>query len=202
MRALLVLCSASLLLLLPATASAQGPSASADGRIAAAGPSSAEPVHVVRDGTLRIRVKDLAEHRAALQTWLRIVDGYIAAQEPAVNGAQAFTLRVPSDKLQAVMDSLAASAIEVVQHRASGQDVSAEVQKLQDLLRSKRQAERRYADVLAQARVAGDLLTLEERYDQLRREIQEVQSDLRRLTHATRYGTLHVLLVEAGPSSA
>jgi hypothetical protein len=104
------------------------------------------------------------------------------------------TLRVPAGRFEAVLADLRALAVEVNSVSTSAQDVTGEVTDLESALRNLRAVEQQYLELLGRAGEIGDVLMVQDRLNQVRYEIEQVQGRIQLLDRLAEMATLSVSL--------
>jgi hypothetical protein len=112
-----------------------------------------------------------------------------------VDGAQVadITIRVPADRYQAVLQEIRGMG-EVVTEGSDSSDVTEEYSDLEARLRTLEATEQRYLELLAQANNVNDILTVQDRLDVVRGEIEQVQGRINLLDNLTDLATITVHL--------
>ena len=161
----------------------------------------------MRTAALRLRVASYETSRAALDDLLSRHEAYVAAEQESsadVGGYNQFTIRVPAEGFDVLLDDLAGLAEAVEQRRVHAEDVTAQYVDLDARLRTKQEVEKRYYDILNQARNVNEVLAVENQLRQIREEIESMTARLRHLTSRVNYSTIELTLIEtpalaAGP---
>jgi len=103
------------------------------------------------------------------------------------------TIRVPGDKYQDVLGQIRGLG-EVQTESSDASDVTEEYTDLQARLRTLEAAEQRYLELLARAETINDILTVQDRLDAVRGQIEQVQGRINLLDHLTELATITVHL--------
>jgi len=106
------------------------------------------------------------------------------------------TLRVGEQQFEPVMKRLEALATRIVERSVTTQDVTLEYTDLQARLRSKKELEVRYHEILRQAKTVKDMLAIEEQLGAAREEIESMEARFKRMTNRTTYCTLEVVFIQ------
>ncbi len=123
---------------------------------------------------------------------------YASAAGDGGSAQTTLTLRVPSDRFDAALDALA--GLGAVESRAvSVDDVTGQVVDVEARIRAKRAAEARYVGLVAQTTTVGELLTVQERLDGVRAEIESMESLARSLRGGVALATIRATIV--GPAT-
>ncbi len=115
------------------------------------------------------------------------------------------TIRVPASAYATVVSQLRGIAKEVVSESSQASDVTEEYADLSARLRNLEATEARYLELLAQAKTIPDILTMQDRLNGVRLEIEQTQGRINLLNNLTDLATITVqlrpyLAVEEQPS--
>jgi hypothetical protein len=103
------------------------------------------------------------------------------------------TIRVPGDAYQTVLGQIRGMG-EVATETSDAQDATEEYTDLQARLRTLQATEQRYLELLARAETIPDILTVQDRLDGVRGQIEQVQGRINLLDHLTELATITVHL--------
>jgi hypothetical protein len=112
------------------------------------------------------------------------------------------TVRVPVGEYDQVLNDLRAmNGTELVSEESGSTEVTEEYTDLQSRLRNLERTEAQYLTLLEQARTINDILTVNDRLDGVRAQIEQIQGRLNLLDDLTELATVSVTLspVEAAP---
>jgi hypothetical protein len=137
--------------------------------------AAAQPVprQIVRRGDMNVEVRDVAPARARLAHAAGVLGAQVARVETEQDERATYELRVPGDRLDALMDSVAALGA-VKRRTASAQDVTDVVIDAEARLTSLRASRDRLRQLLDRAASVPDVITVE-------RELARVQGDIESL---------------------
>jgi Domain of unknown function (DUF4349) len=110
------------------------------------------------------------------------------------------TVRIPADKLDAVLKQFEALAVEVRSRNISGQDVTAEYTDLQSRLRNLQAAEAQLREILASATKTEDVLSVFNQLTQIRSEIEVLQGQIRYYDESAQFAAVSVELMPYIPT--
>jgi hypothetical protein len=103
------------------------------------------------------------------------------------------TIRVPADQYQSVLAQVRGMG-NIATEKSDANDATQEYSDLQARLRTLQATEQRYLDLLAKAETVPDILTLQDRLDSVRGQIEQVQGRTALLDHLTDLATITVHL--------
>ncbi|OGO45996.1 MAG: hypothetical protein A2Z30_06980 [Chloroflexi bacterium RBG_16_64_43] len=110
------------------------------------------------------------------------------------------TVRVPAEKLDAMLKQFEALAVEVRSRNISGQDVTAEYTDLQSRLRNLQAAEAQLREILASATKTEDVMYVFNQLTQIRSEIEVLQGQIRYYEESAAYAAISVELLPFIPT--
>lgn len=112
-------------------------------------------------------------------------------------------LRVPIDQYDAVVAALQGiDGAEPVSEGVTSQEVTEEYTDLQSRLRNLERSETQYLELLAQAKTIDEILTVSDRVDGVRAQIEQIQGRINLLDSLTAYATVDVALAPIAPALA
>ena len=140
----------------------------------------------------------LREARAVAGRYGGMVAGEDGSAYDDGEARSTLTLRVPSDRFDVALDALA--ALGTVESRAvSVDDVTGQVVDVEARLRAQRAAEARYVAFLAEAGSIPEMLSVQERLDRVRADIESMESVARSLRGQVALATIRATFV--GPAT-
>jgi hypothetical protein len=176
------------------------------------GGSSEAPLPAVdrkiqRTATLELSVDDVATSVQTIDDIATDAGGFVSgssvfvdergdADRAAARRTQAgtVTIRIPADAYSSVMKQLRGIATEVVSETSDASEVTEEYTDLEARLRNLNATEASYLTLLAQATAIPDILTVQDRLNSVRLEIEQVQGRINVLDDLTDLATITVRL--------
>lgn len=180
-------------------------SSAAAGEFTAAKQQVAEPEatvtqpQIIRNADVRFQVEKLEVSAAAVKKTVVAYKGYMAsANETRTNYAHQmdFAIRIPAAQFEAAMQQLLAQSVFVARNNVTAEDVTEEFVDIESRLKTKRQLEARYLDLLKQAKTMKDILELERALQQIREEIEAREGRLKYLRNQVGYSTIRLEMYE------
>ncbi|HEY0045768.1 MAG TPA: DUF4349 domain-containing protein, partial [Flavobacterium sp.] len=111
------------------------------------------------------------------------------------------TIRVPSPKFEALLGRVSANAIKVDSKNITALDVTEEYIDIEARVKTKKELEDRYKELLQRAAKVEEILTIEKEIGTLREEIESVEGRLKYLSDRVSFSTLTVVFYEKTSSS-
>jgi hypothetical protein len=161
--------------------------------------------HVIREGELRFETDDRASTRTAILGFVNEHEGYLADDRELRNSdvlEQTMTIRVPSAGFEELLNDVSRGVPHFDKREIQAIDVTEEYVDIEARLKTKKETESRYRELLKQANSVEEILKIEEQIDKLRAEIESTEGRLRLMTDRESYSTLRVSFYEAFARSA
>lgn len=154
---------------------------------------------IIKNADVRFQVEKLAGSAEAVKNTVAAYKGYLASSsETRSNYAHQidFSIRIPSAQFEPVMRDLLRQAVFVARNNVTAEDVTEEFVDIQTRLKTKRQLENRYLELLKQAKTMKDILELEQVLQQIREEIEAKEGRLKYLRNQVAYSTIRLEMYE------
>lgn len=193
-----------------------GPDYSAASGSTTDNPPSTVDRKIVRRATVQITVDDVASAVQRVEDAARSAGGFVSSSnisvedlpkppdappdEPAPKRQTAtVTLRVPAESYDSVLRQIRGIAKEVKAESSDASEVTEEYTDLQSRLRNLQSVEGQYLQLLARAQSIQDILTVQDRLNSVRSEIEQVQGRINLLNDLTDMATITVNLTPPPP---
>ena len=161
--------------------------------------------HVIREGELRFETDDRTATRTAILGFVNEHQGYLAddrEQRDSEVLEQTMVIRVPSAEFDGLLEDVSKGVSRFDKREIQAIDVTEEYVDIEARLKTKKDTESRYRDLLKQANTVEEILKIEEQIDKLRAEIESTEGRLRLLKDRENYSTLTVSFYETYSRSA
>lgn len=157
---------------------------------------------VIRTGTMHIRATDTAEVADEVVEVVVDAEGYVAGTDLSRNAdgvvQGSFTFRVPTESLTEVLDAFDALADAVLTRRLDETDVTTQLVDLQAEITNLEAFEAELRELLTEVRESGaeaeELLTVFERLNDVRGQIDQAQARRAQLTDQVAMSTIYLQL--------
>lgn len=156
---------------------------------------------IIRTATVSIETDTVSRNFEDIGTIATGAGGFVASSSFGTQDDRqiaSITVRVPGDRYQDVLQQLRRIG-EVKSEQASSNDVTEEFTDLQSRLRNLEASEQRYLDLLGRAENINDILTVQDRINITRAEIEQVQGRINLLGNQTELATITVHLAPPIP---
>jgi hypothetical protein len=154
---------------------------------------------LIKEGWLTWRTENLAETNTRIRALSTKYKAYISAEQQynySTKHTQNMTIRVPSDVFDAFVTELGDGVVFFEQKNINVLDVTAEFIDVEARIKSKKEMEARYQQLLQQARTVGEMLEIERHLGNIREEIESAQARLNGMSDRVAYSTLHLEFYE------
>ncbi len=154
---------------------------------------------IIRNGNLTIESKDLKSSRTHLDTLVGFYSGYISSESFNDQEDQLsynITCRIPSEKFDLFISGVESGPDKIISKSINANDVTEQYYDVKIRLENERKVEKRYLELLAQARSVKDILDIEEKLGKVRQEIESKEGRLRYLDDRVGYSTLSIWIYQ------
>lgn len=154
---------------------------------------------IIREGDIDFLTADAAKTRLAILDAVSEVGGYIS--EDASNSydgslRHTMTLRVPAEKFDTLLAAVSSNASKIDHKQISAQDVTEAFIDVEARVKTKKELEARYMELLGRANTVTDVLEVERELGTLRADIESVEGQLKYLTDRVAMSSLTVTFYE------
>lgn len=153
------------------------------------------PSKIKKTADLNITVDDYKKARIEIEKIVKSGNGYIGSENEQ-NSTYSITndmvIRVVNKDFDAMVTKLLTIASNVNSKNISAEDVTAEFVDIQSRLKSKKEIEKRYVDILQKASKVSDILEIEEKIGEIREEIEAKEGELKLLSDQVDYSTINI----------
>lgn len=167
------------------------------------------PDKIIYSGEAEVETRDFDDSIAKLMEMLEQYGGWIESSSlsganyysisrgNSGNRSASYTLRIPSDKFETVMNSL--SEIGNVPYTYTySENVTTQYYDTQARLTAYETQEARLLEMMEKAETVSDVITIEEKLTELRYQIESLQSTLNNWDRQVNYSSLYVTVDEVG----
>lgn len=154
---------------------------------------------VIREGELRFATSNRNATQTEILGLVKAHHGYLSddrEQRDSDRLEQTMTVRVPAGEFDEFLAEVSASVAHLDKREIHAIDVTAEFVDVEARLKTKKETESRYRELLAQAKSVEEILKIEEQIDKLRAEIESAEGRLRLMQDRESYSTLAVSFYE------
>lgn len=167
-------------------------------------PQTPDPVEtdrkIIRTADYRYQVKNVEKSTEFIRNTTQTFGGFITQMNQS-NDSYAirneFTIKVPADQFEAMLEALVQDAIFVNHKRISSEDVTSQFVDIEARLATKKAVRDRYIDILRnKTGEVKDVLEAEEKIRQIQEEIEAKEAQLRYLSAQVQYSTVELTIYQ------
>jgi hypothetical protein len=153
------------------------------------------PSKIRKTANLNITVDDYKKARTEIEKIIKLNNAYIG-NENEENSTYSITndmvIRVVNKDFEGMVNRLLGVATNVNSKNISAEDVTAQFVDIQSRLKSKKEIEKRYLDILNKASKVTDVLEIEQKLGEIREEIEAKEGELKYLGDQVDYSTINL----------
>ena len=155
---------------------------------------------LIKTGRLRFETSSVANKRDSIKLIVKSLGGYIADEsQNSFNQSleESLIIRIPSDKFELLMSEITKGAKALEYKNINLKDVTEEYIDINSRLENKKKLEKRFQEMLPQARNVEEVLAIERELNNLRSDIESVEGRLKYLSNQISFSTLTVTFYES-----
>lgn len=173
------------------------------------GSFQAEPVaitnrKVIKEGTISFETNDARKTGEQIARAVQINRGFIAEESQSdydLMVEHRVTIRVPADNFDSLLEAISKGVDKMKSKKINAQDVTEEYVDVESRIKTKKELENRYRQLLQKATKVEEMLSIEREMGILRTEIESIEGRLRYLKDRVAFSTLTVIYHETSPTS-
>ncbi|WP_161554553.1 DUF4349 domain-containing protein [Sinomicrobium soli] len=157
---------------------------------------------LIKEGNIEFRTDDLGATREIIYQAADKYNTYIASDQEFNNPGSkrnTLTVRVPADNFDAFLEEITRDVDQLDHKQINVRDVTEEFLDIQARLKTKKELEIRYLELLKQAKNVTEILEIEKQAGILRSEIESVEGRLEYLKNRVSFSTLTISFYETLP---
>jgi hypothetical protein len=154
---------------------------------------------IIKEGELIFETRDIDKTRALINKSVNEVQGYFAEENQEKFDDRLETravIRVPAENFDKLLETLSSSAEVVDRKTIKALDVTEEYVDLEARLKTRKDIENRYRQLLGQAKKVDDILNIEKQMGVVREEIEAAEGRLKYYNDRIAFSTLTVVYYE------
>lgn len=153
------------------------------------------PEKIKKTATISLTVDNYREARLLIEKIVKAGNGYIAGeseQNNTYNISNTMVIRVRNPDFEKMVTNISAIPSHVNSKNIYTEDVTAEFVDITARLKSKKEVEKRYIELLQKAVKVSDILEVEEQLSTIREEIEAKEGQLKYLNDQVDYSTINL----------
>jgi len=159
---------------------------------------------IIKNAEVRFQVKNYEAGRQSILTIVKDFSAYVSSEAQTTNYdniENRMVIRVTSDKFDPILDKLMATASYVDFKTITSEDVTEQFVDAEARLKSKKEVEARYLDLLKKTGSINDILNVEQHLRIVREEIEVYEGRLKYLSDKVAFSTITITFYEkTGPA--
>jgi len=159
---------------------------------------------IIKEGEISFETATLSETESLITKTVNEMGGYITSDNVFSNEdriTHRMTVRVPADKFDQLITKISESAEKLDRKTISALDVTEEYIDVEARIKTKKELESRYKELLVKAKSVEDLLSIEKEIGTLRTEIESIEGRLRYLQDRVSLSSLTIEYYQMTTSS-
>ncbi len=152
-----------------------------------------------KEGFVEFETDDLGFTRKKVYENVKQYGGYISSENAFKTKDRITTtmvVRIPADKFDAFLDSILQNVERIDRKDIRVEDVTEQMIDIEARLKTKKELEKRYLELLKQAKSVTEILDVERQLAQVRAEIESMEGRLNFLKNQTAYASLTIHFYE------
>lgn len=160
---------------------------------------------LIKTGKIEFETGDIAETRKVIFTSLEQHEGYVSSDEENAYGGRrrnTIVVRVPADHFDLLLQEVTAGVTKFDRKVIETKDVTEEFLDIEARLKTKKELEKRYLELLNRANSVSEILEVEKEVGILRSEIESTEGRLRYLQSRVSFSTLSISIYQPKPDES
>ncbi len=154
---------------------------------------------IIRDASIRMQVEEFKQAGTAIDEAIAKHEAYVTLEDESKSGyswENNLIIRVSSEKFDALLEDLTKLAIYTDHKRINAKDVTAEYIDIEARLNNRKQVEKRFQEILQQAKNIKEILDVENEIRKIREEIDAAEGRLKYLRDQVSFSTINLTYYE------
>lgn len=150
---------------------------------------------LIKEGNISFETDDLEHTKTRINVAIKKYKAYLASENSYnydTSIRQTLTIRVPSQNFDSLLAAIAEGVGHFDQRNIQIQDVTEEFLDITARIKTKKELESRYLDLLKEAKKVTEILEIERELGKIREEIESVEGRLKYLSNQVNFSTLTV----------
>ena len=154
-----------------------------------------DPRKIIREGEISFETKDAAETKSMVSKAVSELGGYISkddAHEYSSRYEHHLTVRIPANNFDALLQKISKEVPKFDNMNVDVLDVTDKYIDIEARIKTKKELQDRYREILKSATKVEDLLTIEKEIGSLQSDIESVEGQMKLLNDRITYSTLDI----------
>ena len=157
------------------------------------------PEKIIKTASVGIEIEDYKTKIITIREIVKANNAYISTEDEKNYSNSIYNniiVRVKSEDFEKLIELLTNEALKVTYKNINSQDVTEEFVDIAARLKTKREVEKRYTEILKQAKTIREILDIEEELRQIREEIEAKEGRLKHIDDRANYSTVSLFYYE------
>ena len=157
--------------------------------------SPTSKLKIIKNAKIRFQVKDYAKSKPEIDRIIKKYSGYCSYEVESNTDSSlqdTITIRVPYENFEALVKELLVHAIYIDSKTITAEDVTEKFIDLEARLKAKKEVEKRYYEILRQAKNVEEILNVESELAKMREDIEAMEGKLRYLSDQVVYSSIEL----------
>jgi hypothetical protein len=157
------------------------------------------PSKVIKTADISVQVESLERSRTAMLKMILKHNAVLSSENQVNDGyrmVNTMVIRVDAPRFDSLVDELMTEAIYIEHKTVNSDDVTEEYVDLDARLKSKKEVEAQYTQILKQARTINEILEVTEYLRTIREEIESVEGRMKYINDRAAYSTINLTYYE------
>ena len=154
---------------------------------------------IIKTGRISIETSNAAQTKSLIYKYIGKFGGRISGESRSTYDditTYLISVRIPAKNFDAMLDSISKSGDNVQDMSIDSQDVTEEYIDITARLKTKKELEARYIELLKKANTVKEIVSIEKEIGNLRSDIESIEGRLRYMNNAVAYSTLDISYYE------
>ena len=154
---------------------------------------------IIKDARIGLKVDNYKNYRTRLDSIIYRLNGYISNDNLDKNDYSIncnLSIRMPADNLETFLSLLENGDVKLLYKNVSARDVTEEFIDVEARLKTKKEVEKRYVQLLSRANSIKDILEIEEKLRIIREEIEAKEGRLKYLKNQVAFSTIYLQVTQ------
>lgn len=154
---------------------------------------------IIKDARIGLQVNDYKNYRLKLDSIINHLNGYISNDNLDKNDYSIncnLSIRIPAENFEKFLSRLENGDVKLLYKNVSAHDVTEEFIDIEARLKTKKEVEQRYTQLLSRANSIKDILEIEEKLRIIREEIEAKEGRLKYLKNQVAFSTVYLQITQ------
>lgn len=154
---------------------------------------------LIKEGDIEFKTEDINATRKKVFEAVKKYHAYVASDKTyksSIENRNTIVIRVPADNFDKLLNDATQEIEKFDRKEINVKDVTEEFVDIQARLKTKKELEQRYLELLKQAKNVSEILEIEKQIGQLRADIESIEGRLKYLQNKVAFSTLTISFYE------